>query len=133
MFRQITVSMSNMVSFDNQTESSFGSEIDVQSRRVAVELSLVMSQEGAMSQASSNLTYMDAQRFAGRDFSMGMELPNYAVFNTNGSNSFNYSLTSPFNNNDTGAAYALVLEFRGNFDTVNYDPQFGLLVGSDGT
>jgi hypothetical protein len=72
---------------------------------------------------------LEAQRFVGGDFDMAMELPNYAVFNDDAS-TFAYSLnsTSSSSSSSSSTQYALVLEFTGAFDSVYYDPQFGLLL-----
>jgi hypothetical protein len=130
-FAQIAVSLSSMVSFDNQTRNH--TDIDITTRRVAVELSLRMSQAGTMGAVPTNATYMEALRFVGASFDMAMELPNYAVFNDNDTSTFAYSFNASSSSSSTTnktADYKLVLEFTGPFDSVFYDPQFGLLVGS---
>jgi hypothetical protein len=123
---QITVSLSSMVSFDNQTRNY--TDIDITTRRVAVELSLRMSQAGTMGAVPTNATHLEALRFVGASFDMAMELPNYAIFSDNDTSTFAYSFNASTTNKT--ADYQLVLEFTGPFDTVFYDPQFGLLLGS---
>jgi hypothetical protein len=87
-----------------------------------------MSEEGSMGATPSDQAYLDALKFAGDRFSMSMELPNYAIFSDNAS-TFAYSLDSLSAANKT-ADYKLVLDFKGAFDSVYYDPQFGLLLGT---
>jgi hypothetical protein len=112
-----------MVAFDNQTQGLYP-DIDITTRRVEVQLRLDMSQAGTMGAVPTNATYLEAQRFVGGDFDMAMELPNYAVFNDDAS-TFAHSLNAT---SSSSAQYALVLEFTGAFDSVYYDPQFGLLL-----
>lgn len=105
-----------MVTLDNQTSSLYPDDIDISTRRVAVEMSLRMSEEGAMGNVPSGVSYVEVLLFEGDNFDMAMELPNYAVFNNDNASTFAYNASSV--ESAKAAQYKLVLEFKGTFDTV---------------
>lgn len=112
--------------FDNSTNSK---DIDLSSRRTTVEMNLIVRALGNLTDLASNHTYLDSLRFGG-EYDIDMQLPNYAVFNDDNS-TFDYSLKLTDVGNST-KTYRFVMEFKGRFDSVNYDPQLGVLVGSSG-
>lgn len=111
-----------MGGFDNQT--GYYNDINVNSRRVTVTLALVLVEPTELVVLPSEFNYLDNIRLNSTNFTIDFQIPNYAVFGSS-NNSFSYSLT-PTNES---TVYSLVLEFKGQFQSANYDPQIGVLFG----
>jgi hypothetical protein len=131
-FQKVTMNMAGLQSFDNQTRERHP-ELDVATRRVEVEISLRLSQAAVTRTSSGQAetlgdiavpgsSRVDSVSFASSNFSLSMAVPNFAVFSTSEGAAFNYTLEP------MADAYGLVLKFGGTFDTVNYDPHFGMLL-----
>jgi hypothetical protein len=131
-FQKVTINMAGLQSFDNQTRERHP-ELDVATRRVEVEISLRLSQAAVTRTSSGQAetlgdiavpgsSRVDSVSFASSNFSLSMAVPNFAVFSTSEGAAFNYTLEP------IADAYGLVLKFAGTFDTVNYDPHFGMLL-----